>query len=253
MTTTLSLRRPGADGPARMIAWSLAIHAIGVMGLFLVPRGWLVNRQLPPKLMTVSLGSAGVKTGGMNPVGAQRVDEVAPPPKRPETKNAVQPQPETAIAVPKTPPKVIPPKSSVTSPAVMTKRPPVTGEQVTPGPSRAYTGSTTQTTGLAIGGGAGGAETSLPADFCCPEYIAELIRRITANWENKQPETGTTVMKFVINRDGSFSKPELETSSGSVLLDLKARAAFDRLRIDPLPRAYSEDKLTIHLRFPYVR
>ena len=89
------------------------------------------------------------------------------------------------------------------------------------------------------------------------EFLAgegeRLIRRITANWESKQPEIGTTQLKFVINRDGTFSKPELEISSGSVLLDLKARAAFDRLRIDPLPRAYSEDKLTIHLRFPYVR
>ena len=57
----------------------------------------------------------------------------------------------------------------------------------------------------------------------------------------------------MINRDGSFSRPEVEQSSGSALLDIFSRDAFNGLRLPPLPKAYSEDKLTIHLKFPYVR
>jgi outer membrane biosynthesis protein TonB len=254
VTSAMALRVQGTDGLSRKMTWSFAVHLALVVGLFLAPSNWLKTQDPPPQMMTVNLGgSAGERTGGMTAAGAQPVEEVAPPPKRPEPKPVVAPKPETALAVPKTPQKVEPSKSPVTSTAVMTPRPPVTGAQPTPGTSRAYTGSTSQTTGLSIGGGVGGASASVPTDFCCPQYIEELLRRISANWKRVQPEQGTTTIKFVINRDGTFSRPEVEVSSGSVLLDVTSRDAFNGLRLDPLPRAYSEDKLTIHLRFPYVR
>jgi outer membrane biosynthesis protein TonB len=58
---------------------------------------------------------------------------------------------------------------------------------------------------------------------------------------------------FEILKDGSFTKPVLETSSGNVLLDRAAIDAFGRLRLQPLPAEYKEDRLKIHLSFPYVR
>jgi TonB family protein len=253
VTATMTMRVPAPPGLRRMVSVSLALHLIAVAAMLVVPRDWLRKREPPPSLMTVSLGSFGERTGGMTAAGAQAVEEAAPPPKRPVAKPVIPPKTETAIAVakPTPPPKPTPPRTE-TAPAVIT-RPPVTGPQPTPGTARNYTGSTAQSTGLSMGGGAGGAEASVPADFCCPQYIEELLRRISANWKKNQPEQGTTTIKFVINRDGSFSRPEVEQSSGSVLLDVASKDAFNALRLEPLPKQYPEDKLTIHLKFPYVR
>jgi outer membrane biosynthesis protein TonB len=252
--TMMTMRAPVPPGLRKMITASLVVHLAALAGMALVPREWLSKREPARPMMSVSLGSSGERTGGMNAAGAQQVEEVAPPPKRPVPLPAVQPKPETAIAVPKTPPKPAPPqRTTETAAAVITPRPPVTAPQPTAGTARTYTPTTAQGTGLSMGGGAGGAVASFPADFCCPQYIEELLRRIAVNWRKSQQEQGTTTIKFVINRDGSFSRPEIEQSSGSVLLDVTSKDAFNGLRLDPLPKPFTEDKLTIHLKFPYVR
>jgi TonB family protein len=128
----------------------------------------------------------------------------------------------------------------------------VTAPQPTAGRRCTYTPTTAQGTDL-DGRRRGRRGASFPADFCCPQYIEELLRRISTNWRKSQQEQGTTTIKFVINRDGSFSRPEIEQSSGSVLLDVTSKDAFNGLRLDPLPKQFTEDKLTIHLKFPYVR
>jgi len=237
----------------RLMTWSFAIHIGVVAVLFVVPRDWLVRTEPAPPMMTVSLGSPGARTGGLTAAGAQPIEEVAPPPKRAQPIPVVPPKPEPVIAVPKTPPKPIPPKATEPTAAPPLSRPPVTGTQVTPGTARAYTGSTAQSTGLSVGGGVGGAEATVDANFCCPEYVEEMLRRISANWKRHQPEQGTTTVKFTVNRDGSFTRPEVEKSSGSVLLDITSRSAFDNLRLPPLPAEYQDNQLTIHLKFPYVR
>jgi outer membrane biosynthesis protein TonB len=253
VTATMTMRAPVPPGLRKMITASLLVHLSAIVGMVLVPREWLTRREAAPQMMSVSLGSSGERTGGLNAAGAQQVEEVAPPPKRPVPLPTVQPKPETAIAVPKTPPKPTPQRQTETAAAVITPRPPVTAPQPTAGTARTYTPTTAQGTGLSMGGGAGGAVASFPADFCCPQYIEELLRRIGTNWRKSQQEQGTTTIKFVINRDGSFSRPEIEQSSGSVLLDVTSKDAFNGLRLDPLPKQFTEDKLTIHLKFPYVR
>ena len=63
----------------------------------------------------------------------------------------------------------------------------------------------------------------------------------------------STVIVFEILRDGTFTKPEIEKSSGSVMLDVASKAAFDKLKLPSLPKEYTQDRLKIHLSFPYVR
>jgi outer membrane biosynthesis protein TonB len=241
------------DRLSRTMTVSFAIHIGVVLALFLLPRDWLLHRAPSEPLMTISLGSLGAKTGGMNPAGAQQVEQVAPPPKRPEPLRPIPPKPEPVIAVGKTTPKPEVTKPNETAAPIVT-RPPVTSPQVTPGTARAYTGSQSATaTGLSVGGGAGVAEATFDPSFCCPDYVQEFLDRISARWNKVQPETGVTTIKFTINRDGTFSKPEVEKTSGSVLLDLESKRAFDGLKLPPLPAAYKESSLTIHLKFPYVR
>jgi outer membrane biosynthesis protein TonB len=245
--------RVETDGLRRVMGWSLAVHAGAVIILFAVPRSWLVDRPPVPVSMTISLGVPGPKTTGLNPVGARPIEQVAPPPLKPESARPSAPRPEPAVAslkAAKTPPPK--PAPETTAPAVAPPRPPTTGAQVTPGTSRAETGARGQTTGLAGGGGAGGVTSDIAPDFCCMEYVEEMQRRITVRWKNVQPERGTTVLTFTIRRDGSFF--DLKTlQSGGSLLDYHARNSFNGLVLPPLPPEYKEETLKVRLTFPYVR
>jgi TonB family protein len=250
----IALRRPDPGGLSRAISVSFGVHVGVLLVLFLLPRDWIVGRQAAPILMTISLGgSTGDRSGGLNQVGGRQVDEVAPPPKRPEPIRPVaRPDPERVSTAVKAPPKTAAPPDA-SSAARAATRTPATGKEVTKGVALAETGATGQGTGLTFGGGAGGASATLDSDFCCREYVEEMLRRIRANWKNVQPENGTTVIKFRVLRDGTISAPEVERSSGSAMLDLASRAAFSGLRLPPLPEQYKEDTLTIHLTFPYQR
>jgi TonB family protein len=248
-------RRIDPAGLGRIMSASIAIHLGTVLLLFVVPRDWFVRDEVTPLLMTISLGgSPGERSGGMVSAGARPVEQVAPPPKRPEHIPPATPPKPDVIAVPtKAPPKTPPKTADSAKPSTAKPRLPTTGAKVTKGTAVADTGATGQT-GLTFGGGAvGDTQVKLDTAFCCPEYIAELQRRILANWNKNQPVTGTTTVVFEILKDGSFTKPVLETSSGNVLLDRAAIDAFGRLRLQPLPAEYKEDRLKIHLSFPYVR
>lgn len=252
----IARRRIDPAGLSRIMSMSIAIHAITVTLVLVVPRSWLTREHEKPLLMTISLGgSAGERSGGMVSAGARPVEKVAPPPTRPEPiKPAVHLKPDEIALPAKTPPKVTPkpvePTVGATTPL---PRPPVTGTQVQKGTATADTGSTSQGTGLTFGGGAGGAMATVDSDFCCKEYLEEMIRRINTKWDKNQPETGSTTIVFEIKRDGTFSKPEVEKTSGSLALDVASKAAFANLKLQPLPREYSPDTLKIHLTFPYVR
>ena len=251
----LAMCRSDPDGLRRTMSVSFAIHVGVVFVALVLPRGWFVKETPKPMLMTISLGgSLGEKSGGMTQAGARPVEQVAPPPKRPAPVPAATPPKPAAITVkPKTPSKEPPKAAAASTAATAVPRPPTTGAQVTRGTAAADTGATGQGTGLAIGGGAGGASVTLDSDFCCKEYIEELLRRIRERWQNVQPETGTTVMVFEIKRDGSITRPDVEKSSGSTMLDIASRAALTNLKLPPLPEQYKEPTLKIHLAFPYTR
>jgi protein TonB len=148
---------------------------------------------------------------------------------------------------PKAPPPKVPPPREATPAAT-----PATGAQVQRGDTVA------DTRGQGFGGvasGAGGTGARLDvADFCCPQYLVTMQSRIQRVWESKQQSTGMTVVRFVIQRDGSMTNVEVERTSGNSTLDLIATRAIQLTRqLPPLPAEYPNPTLTVHLTFEYQR
>jgi len=240
-------------GLRRIKRVSFAVHIGVVAVMFVLPREWFRATTNTAPMMTISLGAAGPRTAGMNPAGARPIEEVAPPPKRPEPARPATPKSEPAVASIKTakpPSKPAPTDSRPAPPAP--QRAPITGTQVTPGTSRAETGAKTQGTGLAGGQGIGVSGDISSPDFCCPEYVLEMQRRILARWRRDQPEVGTVILTFVIQRDGKFTELKTERAA-STLLDYHARNAFNGLLLPPLPPEYTDQVLRVRLTFDYVR
>jgi TonB family protein len=77
-------------------------------------------------------------------------------------------------------------------------------------------------------------------------------RRITVGWPRDQPERGDVTVVFEVQKDGSFSAPVIE-KSGGVVLDAATMRAFRDLRLQALPKEYTQEHLKIHLTFPYGR
>jgi len=61
-------------------------------------------------------------------------------------------------------------------------------------------------------------------------------------------------VKFIIQRDGTITGAEVERSSGYTTLDIAAlRAVVGTRQLMPLPGAYPNASLGVHLNFEYTR
>jgi outer membrane biosynthesis protein TonB len=206
--------------------------------------------------MEISLGSSGPKASGMTTIGGRPVEQAAPEPKRPEPIKPALAKPDVMTvptkAVPPKPAKTPPPPKKVIEQAqapTPLPQPPTTGPKVTPGNSRAETGVAGLGTGLQIGGGGTGS-SSLLSDFCCNAYLQEIVKRIKNNWQEQQPERGSVIMKFTVQRNGTVTDVSVE-QPGSFLLNMASQRPFTNLRVPPLPDEYKESTLIIHLTFVY--
>jgi TonB family protein len=242
--------RPGVEDTRafnRALAWSIAAHVGVVLFCVVVPREWISTRPKP--LMTITLGGTpGPRSTGTTSIGGRTIEEVAPPPKRPEP---IRPTPKAEPdPVPvKTPPQTAKP-SRTTKPDQTATRTPTTGRQVMAGSTPVDTGARGQGAGLTFGGGGTGGETNL-ADFCCKEYLHLLTTEIDSHWVKQQPVRGTTIVRFTILRSGQIADVEITRPSGSSLLDRASQRALFESRLPPLPPQYQSDKLTVNLTFPY--
>ena len=244
----IAMRGPDPRGLSRMLSISLGAHLLAIVALFVVPRDWLTKQKPNPILMSISLDAPeGDKTGGMNPAPPRPIEQEAPTPKRPEPIRPAATKSDVMAVPTKTPPK---PTTSARPPSPIA-RPPTTGLQVRQGTSQAETGSTTQGTGLAMGGGTAASATIDAVDFCCMEWAQEMLREIRAKWRNNQGERGETILKYTVLRDGTITEIEVEKSSGSGILDRVSRDALPQKLAQPLPKQYPEERLVIHLKFPY--
>ncbi|HEY3381403.1 MAG TPA: TonB family protein [Vicinamibacterales bacterium] len=267
VTAVLLDREHDPRGLSRMVGFSLVLHGGIIAMLLFGPGHWLgrVQQHTPAVVMSISLGSGmGPMNGGANPMGGRPVQAaVSEPPSRPQ---AVRPP------AAKTPEMTLPvPSPKVKTKAVATKAPekpqpeiktapegargriPVTGPQEKFGSSLADTGVAGLGIGLSTGGGGTGGGFDI-GNFCCPDYIQTMVRRVGENWNSQQQVVGTTVIRFTILRDGRITSIEAEQSSGSLALDLTAQRALQLLRqLPPLPAAYTEPALTVHLTFKYRR
>ncbi len=259
VSQVLAGRMIADDDVGRMLVWSMAAHGVLLAALLLLPSNWLgAHLAEPESVMTVSLaGPQGPQNGGRVAEGARTVQEVAPPDVRPQP---VLPAAATAPAMvepvkeipKKAPPKAPPPKVEPARQATA-RSTPSTGEQVRKGEAVAETRGQGFNAGLSSGAGGTGARLDV-ANFCCPQYLVTMQSRIQSVWESRQPSLGTTIVRFVIQRDGTMTDVEMERSSGNATLDLIATRAIRLARqLPPLPAEYPNPSLTVHMTFEYQR
>ena len=73
-------------------------------------------------------------------------------------------------------------------------------------------------------------------------------------WNQNQGVTGLSVVKFTIQKDGRLTDAIVERASGYPTLDIAAlRAVLATGQIPPLPTAFPNPSLTVHLNFDYQR
>jgi len=253
------MREP--PGLRKMVWWSLALHGLALLAFVLGPVLLPSSRRdhLVP-IMTVSLtGGSGPGVGGLNPLGGRPIQTTArlAEPKRPEP-----PRPPAArtpaMTVPAPSPKAASKRAEAAPPVRFAPdeargQVPVRGDQEQFGSAIAETAAQ-GFGGLSTGGGSGTRGRIEADDFCCPEYLGVMQQRIQAQWAFRQEVAGTTLVRFRILRDGSIVDLELERSSGFYALDYAAqRALVMTKKLPPLPSAYPESSLTVHLVFEYVR
>jgi protein TonB len=252
----LQSRKHEPGGLTRTALLSLGAHAAALALLALAPALIPVPQQQPRVVMNISLGgSPGPRTGGLQMLGGRRID-AAPQSDAPQVAR-------TALPSPAAPPKMtLPdPRQKVRTPpktAVVSKDPKGTtagrGAEAQAGTTRVETGAKGQGFGLSSGGGGGGNSSLSVGDFCCPEYLTDMLNRIHRNWNQQQRATGVVFIRYTIERSGQLTDITVATSSGNATLDLASHRALVNTRmLAPLPAAFPEPRLTVNLEFRYER
>src|ERR671912_1110824 len=200
-------REPG--GLRKTAAISLAAHAAVIAVLLLIPSVMPRAAQRPRVIINISLGgSPGPNTGGMQMIGGRPI-QAALPSTDPQIAKPIQPSlaatpPKMVLPDPKQKPRT-PPK-----PTAASKDPKGTavgkGFETQAGTAKVETGAKGQGFGLSSGGMGGQGGVKIPSDFCCPEYIADMVARIRDNWNQNQKIDGKTVMSFVIQCNGLIAE-----------------------------------------------
>jgi TonB family protein len=261
--TSVLLDRARHDaGLPRMVTASLVGHIALITVLVAVSA--ISGRTREPDLrdvMTISLGGApGPNAGGMTMMGSAARPRVEAPPEPVKKPSPLIPPPtaaKPAMTLPtstkpaRTPAKPVKPSAATAAatPAAPAAPPagPPGGESLDPNRGMGFGG-------LSTGGGLGTGSYLDVKNFCCPDYLVTMLQLIQGNWRAQQQVVGEAMVVFRIQRDGRLTEIELERSSGFPALDLTAqRALFKTQRVPPLPPAFPDDHLTVHLRFEYRR
>jgi TonB family protein len=254
-------RSRDTDRIGQMVLISLLAHVVLLASLVLMPSSWRISRPSDVTPMTITLaGGGGPDTGGLNPMSGKPVQEVATEAKRPAITPPAAKPPEMVAPNPKTTPASKTPPKAIDKPLdKSTARKPTSGPEKKTGDARADNpgaqpipfGGLTRAAGASSSGAA--AMTDY-ANFCCPEYLNQMVDLIKRNWNQNQGAAGQVQVKFTIKRDGTVTGVELEKPSNVSLLDLESQRALAKTRaLPPLPREFSENTLTVHLIFDYHR
>ena len=258
VTDILRDRMSEPSGLQYMAAVSVAAH-VAVFGAFmLAPGAWLSQiARDAPTVMTITLGGGGdgPQNGGLTAMGGRPVQAQTPPG---APKEAVRPPaaaaPEMTVPAPGARAAKASSAAVKQAPDEARGRTPTRGVETQAGSAVAVTGARGQGFGLSTGGGPGVAGTLDVGDFCCPEYLTTMVTRIKASWNANQNINGLTIVKFTIRRDGILDAISLEQSSSFPIADLAAqRAVILTKQLPPLPDAFPNPTLTVHLNFQYQR
>jgi protein TonB len=245
VTDIIVARSRETDRLSTMLMWSIAAHVVVTSAVWLMPEPAV---EAPPPVMMISLGGApGPRTGGMNQAGARAVQ--APEPEQPIRRAEAPPAPKPPpMAVPE--PKAKPAPKPETAPREARGRTVTTGEKPQEGREVAEKQIRGQGFGISTAGGSGSGVRLDVTNFCCQEYIDLMAATIRARWREDAVLVGVTTIKFTIQKDGTLTDIQLEKSSGYAQLNLYAeRAVRDTRTLPPLPRAYPNPTLTVHLDF----
>jgi TonB family protein len=259
VTDVLRDRMHEPAGLQKMVVVSVVVHAALIAAMVIVPASLFPHgAETPATVMTISLGGGeGPRNGGMTALGGRPVQTTAPPEaKREAVRPPAAKTPEMTMPVLKAKPaKPAPPSTPVKeAPDEARGRTPTRGAETSAGSAIAETGARGQGFGLSTGGGAGSGSTLDVANFCCPDYLIQMIDRIRSNWVQRTEVPGTNVVKFTIQRDGKIVDISLEKSSGYQNIDLSSqRALFVTKTLNPLPAQFPNATLTVHLNFEYQR
>ena len=258
VTDVLRERMQEPIGLQRMTALSLLVHGTVVAAVLLVPGQWFTQRAESPRpVMNITLGGGtpGPDSGGLTTIGGRPIQAVRPidvPAAREPIRAPAAKAPE--MTVPSRTARPVTGTAVAQAPPDARGRTPTRGDKPEQGSSVAETGVRGQGFGLSTGGGAGSGSRLDVADFCCPEYVALMLERIRGNWNARAEVPGETLVKFTIERDGHLVGAEIERSSGYAALDLNAlRATISTRQLPPLPAAFPNPNLTVHLNFQYQR
>jgi periplasmic protein TonB len=259
VTDVLRDRMNEPSGLQFMAAASIAAHIVLFAAFVIAPGGWLMSQATrnPPVVMTISLGGGGEgpQTGGLTTMGGRPVQAVTEEAAKPAPVRApAAAAPEMTVPTPKARPAKAASPDVKRAPDEARGRTPTRGAETSAGSAVAVTGARGQGFGLSSGVVPGAGSTLDVADFCCPDYLTTMIERIKTNWSQNQNIAGLAVVKFTIRRDGTLQDISLERSSGFPIPDLAAqRAVVLTKQLPPLPEAFPNPTLTVHLNFQYQR
>jgi len=252
VTDIIVARSHEPEGLKTMIVWSVAAHiALAVLAVM-----WGGPRldTAPRQVMMISLsGAPGPKTGGQTQIGGQAVQAPAAPqePVKPVPPPPAPKAPAMSLPNPKSPPRPQPKQA----PPDATAKQVSTADVPREGSTRVDTRVRGTGFGLSSAGSnsTGSSVTLDVSDFCCNEYIEQMVTMIRRSWDQNQGVVGSTTMQFTIQRNGTISSTQVERSSGFAVLDNSAMRALQLTRLPPLPAAFDNPTLTVHLRFDYTR
>ena len=81
-----------------------------------------------------------------------------------------------------------------------------------------------------------------------------MVEKIRSNWDARAEVAGLVIVKYTIQRDGTISGATIEKPSGYTALDISSlRAVLGTRQFPPLPGAFPDPSLTVHLHFDYHR
>src|SRR4029079_11436827 len=194
----------------------------------------------------------------MTAIGGKAVQTETPePPKPREAQTAPAPvTPKMTVPIPsKAPVRTAKARPEVTQAPDQAKgRAPTKRFETRPGSALAETGARGLGFGLSTSGGVGSGSTLDVSNFCCPDYVAQMVEQIRMNWDGRAEVAGLVIVKYTIQRDGTITDATVEKTSGYTALDISAlRAVMNTRKLLPLPAAFPDQKLGVHLNFDYRR
>ncbi len=260
-TQVLRARALDGDGVSRMVWVSVAAHAVVMLAIVLLPSDWALRAADDPgPVMTISLGGpAGPDTGGLTPLGGrpvQQISELPPDPRPRAVRVPARAEPEMTVPEPTARRREVtdPPEVDSAPEGARGRTRAEGGDEVRAGSALSDTGVEGLGFGLSTGGGGGSGGYLDVGSFCCPEYLTTMLDLIRRNWNARQQVPGEVMLKFTIQRSGRLVAIEVERSSGYIALDLAAQRALALTgQLPPLPNAFPESTLTVHLNFQYQR